>query len=148
MSTPGSSCVRFRGHLFASEIVGFQLRTNKARFVPKRELRAPVAYVFGVICSQVRSSGSSCVRFRPVLFPSESPEGKKGSEGEGGDEVPEDEGCGGGDGGDEVNEGNGGDDGNDGEDDKGGNVGPEGEPSTAARVATEIRAAVKGRRAE
>jgi hypothetical protein len=46
------------------------------------------------------------------LFPSESPEGKKGSEGEGGDEGPEDE------------------------------------PSTAARVATEIRAAVKGRRAE
>ena len=67
------------------------------------------------------------------------------NEGEGGDVGPEDEGGGGGDGGDEVNDGN---DGNDGEDDKGGNAGPEDEPSTAARVATEIRAAVKGRRAE
>ena len=73
------------------------------------------------------------------MFPSESQEGKK---------VPEDEGCGGGDGGGEVNDGNAGDDGNDGEDGEGGDVGPEDEPSTAARVATEIRAAVKGRRAE
>lgn len=76
--------------------------------------RASVAYVFGVICSQVRSSGSSCVQFRLYLSPSEIA----------------------------------GDDGNDGEDGEGGDVGPEDEPSTAARVATEIRAAVKGRRAE
>ena len=76
------------------------------------------------------------------MSPSESPEGKKGSEDEGDDVVPEDEGCGGGDGGDEV------DDGDDGDGGEGGNEGPEGEPSTAARVATDIRAAVKGRRAE
>ena len=90
----------------------------------------------------MRTQGVGCVQLRGHLFARDSPEG------EGGDEVPEDEGCGGGDGGDEVNDGNGGDDGNDGEDDKGGDVGPEDEPSTAARVATEIRAAVKGRRAE
>ncbi len=96
----------------------------------------------------MRTQGVGCVQLRGHLFASDSPEGKKGPEGEGGDEVPEGEGCGGGDGGDEVKEGNGGDDGNDGEDDKGGDVGPEDEPSTAARVATEIRAAVKGRRAE
>ena len=97
----------------------------------------PVEYNNGPFCSQVRTQGVGCVQLRGHLFASESPEGKKGSEGEG---------CGGGDGGDggdEVDDGNDGDDGG-----EGGDVGPEGEPSTAARVATEIRAAVKGRRAE
>ena len=120
------------------------MRTFSGSFVRKCDRRGPVAYNFGSFCTQVRTSGTGCVRFRGHLFASESPEGKKGSEGEGGDVGSEGEGCGGGDGGDEVDDGNDGDDG----DDKGGDEGPEDEPSTAARVATEIRAAVKGRRAE
>ena len=59
VETQGSRCVYLRVLLFASDDWSFQLRTVLGCYVPEWRLEVPVAYTWGLFCSQVETTCTS-----------------------------------------------------------------------------------------